>query len=148
MYQNYANLAMIPDAGIDNLGLFAEYELPLASKLVLKAGLRGDLTWAEAGKTNTLVITGTSENFANVSANLQLTYTPLKGLDIFTRHRSQHPHTRSAGTLPGCADSGGTHGYLPILARQPQSEIDQKPPGGRRREIFDRQVLCQKLSLL
>jgi len=75
---------MIPDASIDNLGLFAEYELPLGSLFTLKGGLRGDLTWAEANKTNTLVTAGTSRDFADVSANLQLTYTPVKGLDIFT----------------------------------------------------------------
>jgi iron complex outermembrane receptor protein len=84
MANRYMDLAMIPDASIDNLGIFGEYELPLGSQLVLKSGLRGDMTWAEANKTNTLVTDGTSRNFTNVSANLQLTYTPIKGLDIFT----------------------------------------------------------------
>ena len=84
MYFVYRDLAMIPDVSIDNLGMFGEYELPLGSQLSLKGGLRGDLTWAEANKTNTLVTAGTSRDFANLNANLQLTYTPLKGLDIFT----------------------------------------------------------------
>jgi len=84
MANRYMDLAMIPDASIDNLGLFGEYELPLGTELVLKGGLRGDVTWAEAGKTNTLVTAGTKRDFANVSANLQLTYTPVKGLDFFT----------------------------------------------------------------
>jgi len=85
MANRYMDLAMIPDASIDNLGVFGEYELPLGSQLVLKSGMRGDLTWAEANKTNTVVTTaGTNRDFANVSANLQLTYTPIKGLDIFT----------------------------------------------------------------
>lgn len=84
MINRYTDLAMIPDASIDNLGLFGEYELPLGSQLVLKGGLRGDVTWAEAGKTNTVVTAGTKRDFANVSANLQLTYTPVKGLDFFT----------------------------------------------------------------
>jgi len=84
MANRYMDLAMIPDASIDNLGIFGEYELPLGSQLVLKSGLRGDLTWAETNKTNTLVTAGTKRDFANVSANLQLTYTPVKGLDIFT----------------------------------------------------------------
>jgi iron complex outermembrane recepter protein len=83
-YFAYRDLAMIPDASVDNLGIFGEYELPLGSQLVLKSGLRGDLTRAEANKTNTLVTAGTKRDFANVSANLQLTYTPVKGLDIFT----------------------------------------------------------------
>lgn len=80
----YMDLAMIPDASIDNLGMFGEYELPLGTQLVLTGGLRGDFTWAEANKTNTLVTSGTKRDFANVSANLQLTYTPVKGLDFFT----------------------------------------------------------------
>lgn len=84
MYFAYRDLAMIPDVSIDNLGMFGEYEMPLGSMLTLKGGLRGDLTWAEANKTNTLVTAGTSRDFADVSANLQLTYTPIKGLDIFT----------------------------------------------------------------
>jgi len=83
-YFNYRDLAMIPDVSIDNLGMFGEYELPMGSQLTLKGGLRGDLTWAEANKSNTLVTAGASRNFTNVSANLQLTYTPVKGLDIFT----------------------------------------------------------------
>lgn len=83
-YFAYRDLAMIPDASIDNLGVFGEYELLLSKQLALKGGLRGDLTWAEANKTNTLVTSGTSRDFTNFSANLQLTYTPVKGLDIFT----------------------------------------------------------------
>ena len=83
MANRYMDTAMIPDASIGNLGLFGEYELPLGSQLVLKSGLRGDVTWAEANKTNTLVSAGTSRDFANVSANIQLTYTPVKNLDIF-----------------------------------------------------------------
>jgi len=83
-YFAYRDTAMIPDVSIDNLGMFGEYELPVGSQFTLKGGLRGDLTWAEANKTNTLVSAGTSRDFTDVSANLQLTYTPLKGLDIFT----------------------------------------------------------------
>lgn len=83
MANRYMDLAMIPDASIDNLGLFGEYERPLGTELVLKGGLRGDVTWAEANKTNTLVTAGTKRDFANVSANLQLTYTPVNGLDVF-----------------------------------------------------------------
>ncbi len=83
-YLAYSDLAMIPDASIDNLGLFGEYELPLSNRFTLKGGLRGDLTWAEAHKANTKVTAGTSRYFADISANLQLTYTPAEGLDIFT----------------------------------------------------------------
>lgn len=85
MYLAYSDYAMIPDVSIDNTGMFGEYELPLGNKLALKGGLRGDLTWVEAAGTNTLVTTaGKSRDFSTVSTNVQLTYTPVKGLDIFT----------------------------------------------------------------
>jgi len=84
MTNRYMNLAMIPDVSIDNLGMFAEYELPLGEKLNLKGGLRGDLTWIEASKSNTLITAGTGRDYSDFSANLQLTYTPISGLDIFT----------------------------------------------------------------
>jgi iron complex outermembrane receptor protein len=83
-YLRYTPWAMIPDASINNLGMFGEYELPLANQLMLKGGLRGDLTWVEANKTNNVATAGTSRDFNNISANLQLTYTPVKGLDIFS----------------------------------------------------------------
>jgi iron complex outermembrane receptor protein len=84
MYKGYADNAMIPDVYIDNLGIFSEYELPLGSRFTLKGGLRGDLTWAEATKSNTLVTSGTDADFGEISANLQLTHTPFPGLEIFT----------------------------------------------------------------
>jgi iron complex outermembrane receptor protein len=85
MYLAYSDYAMIPDVSIDNTGVFGEYELPLGSQLSLKGGLRGDLTKAEANRTNALVTAaGKSRDFSTVSTNLQLTYTPVKGLDIFT----------------------------------------------------------------
>ena len=83
-YFSYRDHAMIPDASINNVGVFTEYKLPLNDSVVMTGGLRGDLTRAEAGKTNTLVTAGTAEDFANISANLQLTYTPVKGFDLFT----------------------------------------------------------------
>lgn len=83
-YFAYRDLATIPDASVDNLGMFADYERPLSSTLTLRGGMRGDLTWAEAGKGNNLVTAGTNLDFGEISANLQLTYSPVKGLDIFT----------------------------------------------------------------
>jgi len=84
MYMGYADSAMIPDVSIDNLGMFSEYELPLGSLFTLKGGVRGDLTWAETGKSNTLAASGTRADFGELSANLQLTHTPFTGLEIFT----------------------------------------------------------------
>jgi len=82
-YFAYRDLAMIPDASLDNLGMFGVYTLPLGEQLLLKGGVRGDLSRAEAGQTNTQVVSGTSRNFADLSANLQLGYKPVAGLDIF-----------------------------------------------------------------
>ncbi|WP_183361837.1 TonB-dependent receptor domain-containing protein [Geomonas limicola] len=82
-YFAYRNLAMVPDASVDNLGLFGEYQLPLGERLRLTGGLRGDLTWVEADKSNTRVAAGTTRDFTNLNANLQLNYTPVQGLDLF-----------------------------------------------------------------
>ncbi|MBJ6725079.1 TonB-dependent receptor [Geomonas sp. Red875] len=83
-YFAYRPTAIVPDVSVDNEGLFAEYELPLGEKVTLKGGVRADLTQIEAGKGNTLVSAGKSRDFTTVSANLQLTYTPVKGIDLFT----------------------------------------------------------------
>lgn len=82
-YFAYRDLAMVPDASVDNLGLFGQYQLPLGDRLRLSGGLRGDLTWVEADKSNTRVSAGTSRDFTNLSANLQLNFTPVQGLDLF-----------------------------------------------------------------
>ncbi|MDU0460621.1 MAG: TonB-dependent receptor [Geobacteraceae bacterium] len=79
----YSTLNMIPDVYADNLGVYGEYEYPLAETVRLRGGLRGDFTWIKADNGNPLVTAGTSTDFQNVSANLQLTYTPVKGLDLF-----------------------------------------------------------------
>lgn len=84
MAQAYTPLNMIPDVFVNNLGLFAEYELPFAEKFNLKAGIRGDLTWIKTDKGNPLVAEGTETDFAEPSGNVQLTYTPVAGLELFT----------------------------------------------------------------
>lgn len=84
MYNDYSDSAMIPDVSIQDVGMFSEYELALGSRFTLTGGLRGDFTWAEANKTNTGVSSGASTEFGEVSANLQLTYVPFTGLEVFT----------------------------------------------------------------
>lgn len=83
MYFAYRTLNMVPDVFVDNLGLYGEYEYPLSSSLRLKGGIRGDFTWVRADNGNTLVSSGTDTDFQNVSANLQLTYTPVEGVELF-----------------------------------------------------------------
>jgi len=82
--QPYTTLNMIPDVYADNLGLFSDYELPLSERLRLKAGLRGDLTWIKTNSGNPLVADGTDTDFKSVSGNIQLTFFPIEGVEVFT----------------------------------------------------------------
>ena len=82
--QPYTNLNMIPDVYADNLGLFSDYERSLSDRLKLKVGLRGDLTWIETNSGNPLVAEGTSTDLESISGNIQLTYIPLAGVELFT----------------------------------------------------------------
>lgn len=121
MFSSYADNAMIPDVSVDNLGLFSEYELPLGNIVSLKAGLRGDLTWVEAGRSNTMVSSGTETDFGDVSANIQLTATPLKGLDVF------------AGLARGARTPDPQELYLdvPVMVPSPASPVWRGNPGLR-----------------
>ncbi|MBT0652119.1 TonB-dependent receptor [Geobacter luticola] len=84
MYMNYLPVRMIPDVSIDNLGLFGEYTVPLGERVKLTAGVRGDLAWAEADASNVYVTPqNDSTDFRTVNANVQLTYTPLKGVETY-----------------------------------------------------------------
>ena len=81
-YNNYATVNMIPNVYINNVGLFTEYVVPFGEKITLSAGARGDLTWATADKSPVFTQTG-STDFTNVSANAQLTYKPIIGLETY-----------------------------------------------------------------
>lgn len=81
-HNNYAAVNMIPNVYIDNVGLFTEYVVPFGERVILSAGARGDLTWAKADKSPIFTQTG-STDFANVSANAQLTYKPIDGLETY-----------------------------------------------------------------
>lgn len=76
----YKDIAMIPDVYTDNLGFFAGYELPLVERLTLKGGVRGDLTWITADKTTNKPID--SNDYAGISGNIQLIWTPVERLEI------------------------------------------------------------------
>jgi len=81
--QPYTTLNMIPDVYADNLGLFSDYERSLSDQLRFKVGLRGDLTWIETNSANPLVTKGTSTDFESISGNIQLTYVPQEGVELF-----------------------------------------------------------------
>jgi iron complex outermembrane recepter protein len=82
MANPFTPVNMIPDVFVDNFGMFTEYALPLSDQVRLKAGIRGDLTWIKAEKSNTLTATNASTDFGGVSANLQLTYKPVKEVEL------------------------------------------------------------------
>ncbi|WP_318556849.1 TonB-dependent receptor domain-containing protein [Geobacter anodireducens] len=91
----YGDSPMIPDVTIHNTGMFLEYTLPLAERLKLTAAARGDLTRAEAdrlaaGRIATLYqpyypgrALSADTDFGEASGNLQLTWTPITGLELF-----------------------------------------------------------------
>ncbi len=78
----YTTLNMIPDVGVDNFGLFVDYEIPLNNWFKVQAGIRGDLTWVKADSLNKASTLSNSTDFGEVSGNVRLNYTPVSGLDI------------------------------------------------------------------
>jgi iron complex outermembrane receptor protein len=83
MAQPYTRLNMIPDVNTENLGVFGEYEWHMADRLVLRGGLRGDLTHIEADQQNNATLLDDSTDFTEASGNLQLTWTAAEGLEVF-----------------------------------------------------------------
>ncbi len=83
MTNPFTPVNMIPDVYVDNVGMFVTYDLPLAEQVNVKAGIRGDLTWVKADKVNTPALASGSTDFGEVSANIQLTYKPVKEVELF-----------------------------------------------------------------
>lgn len=83
MASAYAPLNMIPDADIDDAGIFAEYERPVSARVTLKGGARGDFASAETGTANVVAAAGTKKDYTEVSANAQLTFRPSGRLEFF-----------------------------------------------------------------
>lgn len=84
MVQPYQAVNMIPDVETRNLGLFIGYERPLADRFVLQGGARADAARIEAQAENQATAIDDSTEFTEISGNLQLTFTPASGLEIFT----------------------------------------------------------------
>ncbi|MBI4679611.1 MAG: TonB-dependent receptor [Elusimicrobia bacterium] len=68
---SYVETGMVPDVSVDNGGLFVDYELPLSERHRAKAGVRVDVTWAQAHAANGLVVAGTTRRFGEASASPQ-----------------------------------------------------------------------------
>ncbi len=75
----YMDTAMIPDVLTDNLGCYAGYELPLIPDLVLKGGVRNDVTWIQAHKLTNKPID--QSDYDAMSGNAQLIWTPEKHME-------------------------------------------------------------------
>lgn len=90
----YLDEPMIPDVDVDNLGVFGSYQHPFGDEVTLKAGLRGDFTWAEANALSAARVASllqpyykgesldTSTDFQEISGNIQVIYEPVKGLEV------------------------------------------------------------------
>ena len=122
MYQNYLPVSMIPDVSIDNLGLFGEYTVPIGEKFKLVFGVRGDLTWTEANTYNGYVTPlNNSTNFETIGANVQLTFTPLTGLETYVGlgRGSRTPDPQELYlNLPGNPGSRGNVGLKSTVNNQ------------------------------
>jgi len=90
----YNTQPMIPDVQTDNVGAFAEYSHPLAEKLTLKGGVRGDWTDSEARSLSAERLAllyrpywgsdaKDNSDFFALSGNMQLTWTPQQEWELF-----------------------------------------------------------------
>jgi len=68
---------------VADFGLFSEYEAPVTAELTLKGGVRGDLTRIEARSDNNATAVSDDTSFSQISANIQVTWRPIRGLEIF-----------------------------------------------------------------
>ncbi len=94
-FMAYTPQPMIPDVDVDNWGAFTEYTWPLAERWTLKGAARLDLTAVEAHRLSAARLAALYQpyfadsrlnddaDFAEVSGNLQLTWTPLSQLEFF-----------------------------------------------------------------
>lgn len=95
MFMAYLPQPMIPDVGIENIGGFVEYNWNPYEKWHVEIGMRVDHTAAEATNLNTTRLTtlyqpyhsgsSLSDNtdFTELGGNLQLTWQPQTGMEIF-----------------------------------------------------------------
>ncbi len=113
---------MIPDVYVDNFGVYLGYELPLGERVTLKTGMRGDLTWVNADRTNALTTSfGKGRDYGEFGGNLQLTWLPVKEVELFAGfgRGSRTPDTQELYIhLPGTPTWSGDPGLRPTLNHQ------------------------------
>lgn len=94
----YLPQPMLPDVGTDNVGGFVEYSRPLGEQFRISGGARVDYNKVKAGaldqtRLNTLyqpyqptigdAVSNTAD-FTTASGNIQLTWLPTEGVEVFT----------------------------------------------------------------
>ncbi len=95
MFNMYQPQPMLPDVDSTNIGGFAEWTVPLGAQLKFIGGARIDFTDVEANDLSTARLNSlyqpyhsgnlsNSTDFTEVSGNLQLSWTPTEGVEIFT----------------------------------------------------------------
>jgi iron complex outermembrane receptor protein len=82
--RNWDVITSIPDVRIDNIGVFAEYELPVGESLKVEGGMRGDFTWVDPDRANDATAIKGSATYGEVAGNLRLTWTPVAEVDLYT----------------------------------------------------------------
>jgi iron complex outermembrane receptor protein len=95
MWLRYQPQPLLPDVDADNFGAFSKYSRPLGDKIKLTAGTRIDFTAVEANDLTAARLSSLyqpyhrgslsrSTDFTAVSGNLQLSWLPTTGIEIFT----------------------------------------------------------------
>jgi iron complex outermembrane receptor protein len=96
MYKAYESQAMIPDVDHEQLGLYAEYSLPVGDRVKLKGGVRVDYADSDATKLDSSRLDtlykpyqpghslDSDNDFFEPTANLQLFWKATEGIEVFT----------------------------------------------------------------
>ncbi len=95
MFNMYQPQPMLPDVDATNFGGFAKYTVPLSEQLKVIGGARIDFTDVEANDLSNARLTSLyqpyhsaplsdSTDFTEVSGNLQLSWFPTEGIELFT----------------------------------------------------------------
>lgn len=95
MWMMYAPQPMLPDVDSDNIGGFAKYNRNLGEKFKISGGVRIDFTEVEANALTQARLTSlyqpyhtatlsTQTDFTELSGNLQLSWFPTDGIEVFT----------------------------------------------------------------
>lgn len=91
----YQPQPMLPDVDATNVGVYSEYMVPMSEQLIFTGGLRVDFTDVEANDLSAARVLAlyqpyssssfsNSTDFTEASGNLQLSWFPTDGIEVFT----------------------------------------------------------------